>query len=196
MSSHHFVKEGQEPALFILETISFHRIEPLLEWVPLIMVSDDVLEAILPWGIKIDVVLQHQYPMDKIEAWVSDQYPLQILPCETGTVITTGLEFLSRNSFTAVNIIGGLTPETARAAEDFGHSVQVGMYNDIEKWSFVSQRKFEKWMPAGAKISVRFTPGSAVQTENIIKTEENWEIADAGLVKVQSSAPFWFGEPF
>ena len=63
MSSHHFVKEGQEPALFILDNIPFQYAESLLEWVPLVMVADRALENVLHWGIKIDVVLQDEYSL-------------------------------------------------------------------------------------------------------------------------------------
>ena len=195
MSSHHFVKEGQEPALFILEEISFHRIEPLLEWVPLIMVSDGVVEEVTHWGIKIDVVLQHTQPVEKLESLVRDQYPLQILPCEKNKVITTGLEFFGQNKFTGVNIISNMTDEICKSVEDYKNSFQVGIYSESEKWSFVSHGKFEKWMPEGATLLIKHAPGSSVRTENISKDEENWKISSGGMVKVRSNMPFWIGEP-
>ncbi len=52
MSSHHFVKEGQEPALFILDNIPFHYAESLLEWVPLVMVADRALGKCVTLGNK------------------------------------------------------------------------------------------------------------------------------------------------
>ena len=76
MSSHHFVKEGQEPALFILDNIAFQYAESLLEWVPLVMVADSVLESVLQWGIKIDVVLQSKYSIEVIEDLIKDQGPV------------------------------------------------------------------------------------------------------------------------
>ena len=59
MSSHHFVKEQQEPAVFILDAEHIHldRISGLLEWVPTILVSEKALDRVLSWGIKIDVIL-------------------------------------------------------------------------------------------------------------------------------------------
>ena len=196
MSSHHFVKEGQEPALFILEAISFHLIEPLLEWVPLIIVSDSAVEEVLQWGIKIDVVLQHTQPLDKLEGLVKDQFPLQILPCEKDNMIIQGLEFLGQDLFTAVNIIGNRADEIVKSVEEWGSSLQVGIYSENEKWSYVTSGRFEKWMPAGATVLIKHSLASSLQTENIIKEKENWRISSGGIMKVQSTDPFWIGEPF
>ena len=43
MSSHHFVKEGQEPALLIMDALSLALIEPLLEWAPQVIVCENAL---------------------------------------------------------------------------------------------------------------------------------------------------------
>ena len=47
MSSHHFVKEQQEPAVFILdvEGISFDTVAPLLEWSPTLLVVQEAVEG-------------------------------------------------------------------------------------------------------------------------------------------------------
>ena len=57
MSSHHFVKEDQEPALIIADAsaVSFEKIQELLEWSPTVIVMESSLEMVLSWGIKMDV---------------------------------------------------------------------------------------------------------------------------------------------
>ncbi len=59
MSSHHFVKEQQEPAVFILNPsgINFESVASLLEWSPTLLVDQESVDLVLSWGIKIDVVL-------------------------------------------------------------------------------------------------------------------------------------------
>jgi len=58
MSSHHFVKEQQEPALLILDTsVSYETMSPLLEWSPTVLVTELAIDAVLSWGIKVDVIL-------------------------------------------------------------------------------------------------------------------------------------------
>src|SRR6186997_3323184 len=112
MSSHHFVKEGQEPALFILDNIPFHHAESLLEWVPLVMVADRALEIVLQWGIKIDIVLQDQYSFEVLEDLVQDQGPIQILISDRHHIVKTGLQYLDKNGYDAVNLLGIPREET------------------------------------------------------------------------------------
>ncbi len=71
MSSHHFVKEQQEPALLILETEGFDvdRISPLLEWVPTVLVSQNVVETVISWGVKVDVILSSESFLSQIKTF-------------------------------------------------------------------------------------------------------------------------------
>lgn len=59
MSSHHIVREKQEPALFILDFDGFDEeyFGQLLEWSPTLVVSEDCYEKIARMGIKIDAVI-------------------------------------------------------------------------------------------------------------------------------------------
>ena len=59
MSSHHIVKDKQEPALIIAngEECSQELMGQLLEWQPTVMVLDGALDRVLPLGIKVDIVL-------------------------------------------------------------------------------------------------------------------------------------------
>lgn len=59
MSSHHVVREKQEPALLIAngEGCSFELLGQLLEWSPFIVVLDHAIHRVLDLGIKVDVLL-------------------------------------------------------------------------------------------------------------------------------------------
>ena len=59
MSSHHIVRDTQEPALIIAngEACSRELLDQLLEWNPVVMVLDGALPRVLELGIKIDIVL-------------------------------------------------------------------------------------------------------------------------------------------
>ena len=60
MSSHHFVREGQEPALLILDALAFDIAGPLLEWAPLVVVAQSAVDEVMLWNIKMDVVLAEE----------------------------------------------------------------------------------------------------------------------------------------
>ena len=59
MSSHHIVREGQEPALIIAngESCSNELMGQLLEWSPLVLVLDGAITRVNELGIKVDVLL-------------------------------------------------------------------------------------------------------------------------------------------
>ena len=59
MSSHHIVRDDQEPALIIANGAScnIELLGQLLEWSPLVIVLDSAMERVLELGIKVDVLL-------------------------------------------------------------------------------------------------------------------------------------------
>ncbi|MCB0735469.1 MAG: thiamine diphosphokinase, partial [Bacteroidetes bacterium] len=59
MSSHHFVRDKQEPALMIAngQSCSMELLGQLLEWNPYVLVLDGALDRVLMNGIKVDAVL-------------------------------------------------------------------------------------------------------------------------------------------
>jgi thiamine pyrophosphokinase len=59
MSSHHFVKEGQEPALIIAngESCSYEMLTGLMEWCPYIVVLDGAYERVKKLQIQPDLVI-------------------------------------------------------------------------------------------------------------------------------------------
>jgi len=192
MSSHHFVKEGQEPALFILDNIAFRYAESLLEWVPLVMVADSVLESVLQWGIKIDVVLQSKHSIELIEDLIKDQGPVETIRCDKDQIVTKGLHYLTHNGFDAVNLLSVPDDIIFQDAEKSAHKLQVGIYSEQEKWSLISTGKFEKWMPAGSTLMIR--GAEQLQTEGVVKKGETWQTMAAGIVTFRADSAFWIGE--
>ena len=59
MSSHHIVRENQEPALVIadMSALPVEWPQQLLEWSPTVTVFDSAVEAVRNLGIKLDVVI-------------------------------------------------------------------------------------------------------------------------------------------
>ena len=194
MSSHHFVKEGQEPALLILETMAFKHVGPLLEWVPLVIITDAILDDVLKWGIKIDVVIQRETAQGALEKKVEDQFPLQILSCKNDNVVSTGLQFLIQNKVTSVNVLSGSNEEILEKMLEFSPYIQIGMFGD-KKWFLVRTGKLEKWMPAGHKLWLRPSNKALLHAQGILQKGDVWETAQSGMVKIHSSSPFWVGEP-
>src|ERR671912_567944 len=56
MSSHHYVKEAQEPALLVADALADDHLLSLLEWSPVVLAASQALPKVASWGIRVDVV--------------------------------------------------------------------------------------------------------------------------------------------
>lgn len=78
MSSHHIIRDKQEPALIIAngEECSMDLLEQLLEWSPTVVVLDDAIERVISLGIKVDVWLG-DFDHSEKHSLALENYPLK-----------------------------------------------------------------------------------------------------------------------
>jgi len=163
MSSHHVVREKQEPALLIAngEGCNFELMGQLLEWSPFVVVLDHAIHRVLDLGIKVDVLLgdfDHNVDFEEI---LSRQYPLEIIatPDQDKTDLEKGIEFLIERGFPAVNIVWA----TGRRADHsisnmtnivrYKRQIKIVLFDDHSK-VFPLVDSFEKWYAASTPISL------------------------------------------
>jgi hypothetical protein len=194
MSSHHFVKEGQEPALLIAEALSFELAEPLLEWAPLVVVCDAALDDVLHWGIKIDVVLGEGTAMHALQDKLMEQAPVKILSYQPAEdPIESGLHFLIASKNTAVNIMTSSVKSKLHITEKF-QQIQIVLMDNDRKWS-LHTHLFEKWLPAGTSLKIH--PHNSSQKfilTGLSSEDEHVTASTDGLISIESDAIFWIGE--
>ena len=109
MSSHHVVRDAQEPALIIAngEACSWDLIQQAMAWSPLVMVLDGALNRVLELGLHIDVVLgdfDHQ-SIQEIQSKVLPDTKIIHTPDQDKTDLEKGLEWLIKQDFKAVNVL-------------------------------------------------------------------------------------------
>ncbi|HRJ31532.1 MAG TPA: hypothetical protein PLV21_12175 [Cyclobacteriaceae bacterium] len=187
MSSHHFVKEDQEPALVIAqaEAIPFAVVQELLEWSPTVIVLEHALPAVLLWGIKMDVVICQQKNIDQHIQLLNDQAPVKILShSEEENPLLTALYFLIAGKYRAVNVLG-VGHETIAP---FTPKLDVVTFYENKRWLYARHGKFEKWLIKGKQISL---PEKIKSKEGL---DEHGVAVHDGTVKVISDVPFWIGE--
>jgi hypothetical protein len=194
MSSHHFVREGQEPALFIVEASALNNIESLLEWAPLVMVLDTALDTVLSWGIKIDAVLTRLDNLVSVEEQTHEQFPLQIFSYgEDEEPLVVGLQALERDQ-QAVQIICPATDHIFKLLENIHYEINIVLLDGDLRWVPVS-RKFEKWLPAKTNIFVRKNADQEILYSGIAEhSKDLFESVADGLVMIQSDFNFWIAE--
>ncbi len=163
MSSHHIVREKQEPALLIAngEGCSFELLGQLLEWSPFVLVLDHAIHRVLELGIKVDALLGDFDRDIDLEELQASQYPLEIVeaPDQDKTDLEKGIEFLIERGFPAVNIVWA----TGRRADHsltnmtnivrYKSQIKIVMLDDYSK-IFPLVDTFEKWYERGTPISL------------------------------------------
>jgi len=190
MSSHHIVREDQEPALLILNAraISFEKIQELLEWMPTVIVAENEIETVVAWGIKVDVVL---VPEDKVNYWeekLIEQAPVKIISCDDRVgSIDSAFQYLKSGKATAINCLLKTIADLTKFEES---AFDVDCFIDNTRWSWIKSGHIEKWMPKGSRLQI--LPLEA-RNEFVEFRESGWQIDKDGIVKLASQNPFWLG---
>jgi len=194
MSSHHFVREGQEPALYIVDPLSLALVEPLLEWAPLVIVSGHALTDVLKWKIKIDVVLLPQGAAINHTDAIANQGPVEILWYQNDEDIADILvTFLTRQKCSGLNIITRAMPDVFERWIMKINELDISIIDTTTKWSAV-QSTFQKWLPEKTNLYLRSAQRSYEYTGLQRTGDQSFLTDENGVITIRSDFPFWVGE--
>ncbi|MBP6551501.1 MAG: thiamine diphosphokinase [Flavobacterium sp.] len=163
MSSHHIVRDDQEPALIIANgaACNIELLGQLLEWSPLVIVLDSAMERVLDLGIKVDVLLGDFDRGFDPEYYKEKQFPLEIVhtPDQVKTDLEKAFDYLVERNIPAVNVVWA----TGRRADHtitnitniirYRDALKIVILDDHSK-VFLLPKKFEKWYPAKTPLSL------------------------------------------
>ncbi|WP_431244565.1 thiamine diphosphokinase [Flavobacterium sp. P21] len=163
MSSHHIVRDDQEPALIIANGVacSPELLGQLLEWSPLVVVLDSAIERVLELGIKVDVLLGDFDRGFDPEIYRTSQYPIEIVHTEDQdkTDLEKACDYLVDRGIPAVNVVWATGKRADHTITNLTNIVQhrdslkIVILDDHSK-IFLLPRKFEKWYTAQTPISL------------------------------------------
>ncbi len=198
MSSHHVVRDEQEPALLIVEphASKLDFIQQLLEWSPTVVVVEQALEQVLKWGIKVDVVVCKTASLDKVSAQTADQYPVDIVAVE-GNHIDEGLKYLYQRKHVAVNIIADFDQDLVK--QEFLDKMDVIIFNQGFKAFYVTNGSWKKWVTADTLFKVLpVATQTPAQTDNLKPLADNQDYltpVNEGFIQINHPQhPFWIFE--
>lgn len=185
MSSHHFVKEDQEPALIISDptTVSFEKIQELLEWSPTVIVTESALQMVLSWGIKIDVAVVSASSLERWKKSLHEQGPLKLLSYSGEEPLTTAFYFLLAAKQHSTNLVASWNKDLPSLITPIQDRLSIVVMTGPIRWSFVPSGKFEKWLPVNSLVEV-FSLGGV---------NEKLHTPQEGIFKFERSSPFWIG---
>jgi thiamine pyrophosphokinase len=186
MSSHHIVRDDQEPALIIANGASCNSelMGQLLEWSPLVIVLDSAIERVLELGIKVDVLLGDFDRNFNPEVYIEHQYPLEIIhtPNQDKTDLEKAFDYLIEKGHKAVNVIWATGKRADHTLTNITNIVQyrdqlkIVVIDDHSK-VFLLSTKFDKWYTANTIISlIPVGKVSGISTKNLFYSLDNEEL--------------------
>ncbi|MBE99739.1 thiamine diphosphokinase [Flavobacterium coralii] len=186
MSSHHIVRDDQEPALIIANGAECSRelMGQLLEWSPLVIVLDSAMHRVVELGIKVDVLLGDFDRNFNPEQFLSLQYPLEIVhtPDQDKTDLEKAFEYLINRGFPAANVIWATGKRADHTITNitnivrFRDKLKIVVLDDHSK-IFLLPQKYQKWYPAGTPLSlIPIGKVSGIHSKNL-----KYELADDEL---------------
>lgn len=177
MSSHHIVRDDQEPALIIANgaSCSEELLGQLLEWSPFIIVLDSAMERVLELGIKVDVLLGDFDRGFDAEYYKEKQFPLEIIhrPDQDKTDLEKAFDYLIERKIPMVNVVWATGKRADHTITNitnivrYRNQLKIVIIDDHSK-VYLLPNRFEKWYTANTPISlIPIGEVSGVKTKNL-----------------------------
>jgi thiamine pyrophosphokinase len=178
MSSHHIVRDDQEPALIIANgaACSQELMGQLLEWSPRIIALDSAIDRVAALGIKVDVVLGDFDRDFNPQHYLEEQFPLEIIhvPNQDKTDIEKAFEYLIEKGHKAVNVIWASgkradhTLTNMTTIVQYRNQLKIVVLDDHSK-VFLLPKKFDKWYTANTTLSlIPVGKVNGISTQNLM----------------------------
>ncbi|MCY1525329.1 hypothetical protein D9M68_603050 [compost metagenome] len=182
MSSHHIVREKQEPALYIHSFADFNEeyLGQLLEWSPTVFVAANAYEKLVSLGLKIDVLVGEEIPGPLQE----NTKHLDL----TTHRLTDLIKYLIIEGYPAVNIIS--QEKHFDDLVDFLPQINIVLFTTTEK-SYPIKSGFSVWKPAGTIFRIDII--SYFETSNLKQIENgDFVVLEDGFVSFHFGSGYLF----
>lgn len=189
MSSHHIVRDEQEPALIILDlNDQLDVLYALLEWAPTVVVTELALERYLSLGHKLDMALVSNTQLDYWTEQLNAQQPIQIHVLNPEDFLLESIARLKALNHRAINILTDVENRQAIIKILLQNPLEVDLVIFTAHSKTIINRKkvFSKWLVAGVdwsiepvhentriKVSGTTSIDSPLQEEMTFKTSAN-----------------------
>ncbi|OKS89333.1 hypothetical protein [Mucilaginibacter polytrichastri] len=184
MSSHHIVREKQEPALLVLSMadFAFELLGQLLEWSPTLIAIPETAIQLHDNQIKIDWLIANE-PINDLQSDV------KLMLVEHELYLETALFHLIDQGYRAVNII--TDNFNADKYLPYAEQIDLVIYQHDEK-IYPIKPGFSKWTPAGDIVKLISQPTQLTYTGLKPLNETTFETAADGFFTMEFNQPYLF----
>ena len=182
MSSHHIVREKQEPALYIHHLGKFDEeyLGQLLEWSPTLIVNSAEYEKAVSLGLKVDMVVNPRPDY-------SFQENTKSITTRTNELDAV-LDYLISEKYQAVNVI-----DLASNLKELGSyisEINIVVFTETAK-SYAVKSGFKVWKPKDTIYHIEVL--AYFETSNLRQLEdESFVVINDGFVEFTFNAPYLF----
>lgn len=182
MSSHHIIREKQEPALYIHQFGAFNEeyLGQLLEWSPTLIVNDSVYEKAVSMGLKVDAVVNSSGAS-------AVQENTRVIEVKTEDLDAV-LDFLIAEDYQAVNVID--TKSSLRELGSYIDEINIVVFTETEK-AYAIKSGFKVWKPKGSIFKIEVI--SYFETNNLRQEESgDFVVVNDGFVEFTFTTEYLF----
>lgn len=201
MSSHHIVRDEQEPALIILNPdFNQQTIQGLLEWSPTVITTSGLAATLLPYGFKIDIVIGSVEEQADVMAQLEHQQPFKYISKNDGdNDLLQAIFFLTASKYKAANILCPPSDEILNAVQPFLAQLDLVFYDQGFKWIYSKSKSFSKWLPAQSILKLRDASIKVMQDQiplNVSASEGEFTcvVNKEGQTVITAESDFWLGQ--
>jgi thiamine pyrophosphokinase len=178
MSSHHIIRDEQEPALLFWEGFDtpMEYWHPLLEWSPMVWVHQQATQLFWDYTIKVDTIIGKELVHPAALSLMENQFPINHLAlANLMDVLTSLLE----NKQKAVNIFISeySLAQVLSQVKPMVEAMDMVVFHKHGRTLLVKSGKFEKWVTGGKSFKIlneRYSyGGDLIEIEaNYLKTKK------------------------
>jgi len=184
MSSHHIVRDNQEPALIIANgaDCSDALLQQLMEWSPFVLALDGAVHRLLERNIRFDAWLgDFDSGANADELAIAKMGDVQRIWAEDQdkTDLQKGIEFLITKGHKAANVVWATGKRADHTLNNFStlasyrNQLKIVLFDDHSK-VFLLPNSFKKWYPKNSIISlIPLGKVENIYTENLFYKLEN-----------------------
>lgn len=187
MSSHHVIRDEQEPPVLILAIENnLEQIKQLLGWSPTVWVLEEHAEWVMSQNIKIDGILSSNPSKHNPVELQAGNYLVREF--QKDNILACIFSTLEDKEFTGINIFcdAALREILLNLVKDADIKIPVSIFVEGQITLVIFKTQLRKWYPAESKVQIlagRLVSGHLEKNENYFVMKEE------GFIQIKSERP-------
>ncbi len=191
MSSHHVIRDGQEPPVYLADAKApLHPLLPdLLEWSPVTICADRSVPELIQQGFKADYILCLDSSPAHWKYVFDANYPVKALAVPDERDISEVLRSVIQESGADfLHVVCGTEPDLSI----FEPLDQLALFSPRYKWTWHRSGRWRKWM--GETHEIIIDGNEAVIEGAFSRTSSGLRATRDGIIEVSGLKDTWIGE--